>query len=183
MTSIDPNDEIVHDFLVEVGEVMDGLSAHLVRLESCPGDVDRQDAIFRGFHTIKGGASFLGLGPLVAVSREAEDAFAALRRGERDIDAVLMDVVLRVFAVLYALFEDLRGTDGLGPAPAVLLEALRERCVTVIGDLVLTRARYTTRAVRSGGGPGVTAASRPDGLAGARARPPPVPCVSGPAAD
>ena len=104
--AIDLNDEIVQDFLVEAGEILDLLGNQLVDLESRPGDKDLLNAVFRSFHTIKGGAGFLSLDNLVEVSHKAEDVFDLLRRGERQLDAALMDVILRVKHV-FGLVTDL----------------------------------------------------------------------------
>ena len=57
--TIDLNDEILQDFLVEAGEILEHLNEQLVDLEQSPDDSDLLNSIFRGFHTIKGGGSFL----------------------------------------------------------------------------------------------------------------------------
>ena len=57
------DNEILQDFLVEAGEILEKLGEQLVDLESRPDDKDLLNAVFRGFHTIKGGASFLSLVP------------------------------------------------------------------------------------------------------------------------
>ena len=80
--AIDLDDEILQDFLVEAGEILDLLSEQLVQLEQAPDDYDLLNAIFRGFHTVKGGAGFLGIEALVEVCHKAEDVFNMLRQGE-----------------------------------------------------------------------------------------------------
>jgi len=62
--SFDADEEILQDFLVEAGELLESLSEQLVDLENRPDDSDLLNAIFRGFHTVKGGAGFLQLEPL-----------------------------------------------------------------------------------------------------------------------
>lgn len=59
--AIDLDDEILQDFLVEAGEILELLSEQLVGLEQSPEDSDLLNAVFRGFHTVKGGAGFLAL--------------------------------------------------------------------------------------------------------------------------
>jgi two-component system chemotaxis sensor kinase CheA len=122
--AVDVNDEIVQDFLVEAGEILEQLGGQLVDLERQPEDRNLLNGIFRGFHTIKGGAGFLALRNLVEVSHKAEDVFDLLRQGERRVDAVLMDVMLRVLDVVNEMFEEIRGGMEPAPAPEDLIAAL-----------------------------------------------------------
>jgi len=122
--SFDPNDDILQDFLVEAGELLEQLGEQLVGLEQHPRDSALLNAVFRGFHTIKGGASFLNLIHLVEVCHRAEDVFNVLRNGERLIDAGLMDAVLRVLDVVNAMFAGIHAGQEPGPADPALLEQL-----------------------------------------------------------
>ena len=114
--AIDTDDEILQDFLVEAGEILEDLGNQLVDLEQNSDDPDLLNAVFRGFHTIKGGASFLSLEPLVGLCHLAEDVFNLLRNGERQVDARLMDVILPVLDSLNEMFDYLR--DGQMPPDA-----------------------------------------------------------------
>ena len=118
------DDEILSDFLVEASEILEQLGEQLVDLEQRPQDMDLLNAVFRGFHTIKGGAGFLNLEPLVAVCHRAEDVFNLLRNGERQVDAQLMDVILPVVDVLNVMFGNLRAGDEPEPADPTLLANL-----------------------------------------------------------
>lgn len=106
--AIDPNDEILQDFLIEAGELLEGLNEQLIDLEQNPDDRDLLNAVFRSFHTIKGGAGFLSLDALVTVCHHAEDVFNLLRNGERRADSHLVDTMLRVLDSLNVMFGDLR---------------------------------------------------------------------------
>ncbi len=121
----DADDEILQDFLIEATEILEQLNDQLLELEKNPDDQELLNAVFRGFHTIKGGASFLSLDNLVEVCHVSEDIFNQLRNGEKQVDANLMDVILRVLDTLNDMFETLRGGEEPGPAEAELLEALR----------------------------------------------------------
>ncbi|MBT3092672.1 MAG: chemotaxis protein CheA [Candidatus Thiodiazotropha sp. (ex Lucina pensylvanica)] len=114
--SIDVNDEILQDFLVEAGEILELLSEQLVDLEQQPDDFDLLNAVFRGFHTIKGGAGFLSIDPLVEVCHRAEDVFNILRQGQRSVGPDLMDSVLEVLDIVNAMFEQVR--EGVMPEHA-----------------------------------------------------------------
>jgi len=119
------DDEIVQDFLIEGGETLEQLDAQLVSLESAPDDKQLLNAVFRAFHTIKGGAGFLALDNLVAVSHKSEDIFDMLRKGVLRIEPTLMDTFLQVLDVLRLMFDQLRGGEAPAPAPAELLERLK----------------------------------------------------------
>ncbi len=114
--AIDMNDEILQDFLVEAGEILELLNEQLIDLEQQPDDYDLLNAVFRGFHTIKGGAGFLSIEPLVEVCHRAEDVFNVLRQGQRQVDAQLMDTVLQVLDVVNEMFAMI--TSGEEPEPA-----------------------------------------------------------------
>ncbi|MCK5345550.1 MAG: Hpt domain-containing protein, partial [Candidatus Heimdallarchaeota archaeon] len=93
--SFEADEELLEDFLIEAGEILESLSEQLVDLENNPEDQDLLNSIFRGFHTIKGGAGFLNLTTLVEVSHVTENVFDILRNHERKITADLMDVILQ----------------------------------------------------------------------------------------
>lgn len=122
--SFGADEEILQDFLVEAGEILDQLSEQLVELESRPNDMDLLNAIFRGFHTVKGGAGFLQLNELVECCHIAENVFDVLRKGVRQVDAELMDVVLEALDTVNAMFAQVRERVEPDAAPAELLAAL-----------------------------------------------------------
>jgi len=118
------DEEILQDFLVEASEILDELGEQLITLESHPEDLDLLNAIFRGFHTIKGGAGFLNLTPLVSISHKSEDVFDLLRSGKRTVDSGLMDVILKSLDVLNAQFDSLRAGEAPEAAPPELIAQL-----------------------------------------------------------
>lgn len=118
------DNEILQDFLVEAGEILEKLGEQLVDLESRPDDKELLNAVFRGFHTIKGGASFLALTPLVEVCHRAEDVFNILRQGQRQVDAQLMDVMLEVLDALNRMFTSLLAGEDPEQADPAILEQL-----------------------------------------------------------
>ncbi|WP_288649958.1 Hpt domain-containing protein, partial [Pseudomonas sp. UBA5568] len=122
--SFGADEEILQDFLVEAGEILEQLSEQLVELESRPDDADLLNAIFRGFHTVKGGAGFLQLNELVECCHIAENVFDVLRKGERRVDAELMDVVLEALDAVNGMFAQVRERSEVTPATPELLAAL-----------------------------------------------------------
>jgi two-component system, chemotaxis family, sensor kinase CheA len=122
--SFGADEEILQDFLVEAGEILEQLSEQLVELESRPDDMNLLNAIFRGFHTVKGGAGFLQLNELVECCHIAENVFDILRKGERRVDAELMDVVLEALDAVNGMFGQVRERSEPTPASVELLAAL-----------------------------------------------------------
>ena len=122
--SFGADEEILQDFLVEAGEILELLSEQLVELESRPDDMNLLNAIFRGFHTVKGGAGFLQLNELVECCHIAENVFDILRKGERRVDSELMDVVLEALDAVNSMFSQVRERVEPTPATPELLAAL-----------------------------------------------------------
>ncbi|MFN3919290.1 MAG: chemotaxis protein CheA [Methylohalobius sp.] len=122
--AIDFNDEILQDFLIEAGEILEELGEQLVELEQAPRNTDLLNAIFRGFHTVKGGAGFLNITPLVELCHRAEDVFNVLRQGEREVEPALMDAVLKALDAANTMLASLRAGEEPEPASSALLRAL-----------------------------------------------------------
>ena len=148
--SLDTDDEILQDFLVEAGEILERLSEELVELEQSPDDVDLLNAVFRGFHTIKGGASFLSLEGLVQVCHRAEDVFNVLRNGERAVDTDLMDTVLQVLDIVNVMFAEVQGGEMPTPAPSELLTKLEGLATPGGAETVADVQPATDAQVQSG---------------------------------
>lgn len=122
--AFDVDEDILQDFLVEAGEILELLQEQLVELENNPQDRNLLNAIFRGFHTVKGGAGFLSLGAMVDACHGAENVFDTLRNGKRQVSAELMDVILQALDAVNAMFTELQSRQPLTPASDELIEAL-----------------------------------------------------------
>ncbi len=120
----DLDEDILQDFLVEAGEILEQLQEQLVDLENHPEDTDLLNAIFRGYHTVKGGAGFLSLTELVDVCHGAENVFDAMRNGQRTLTSELMDTILQATDVVVSMFESVKARDPLEPASQELLDNL-----------------------------------------------------------
>jgi two-component system chemotaxis sensor kinase CheA len=127
--SFGDDEDILQDFLVEAGEILERLSQQLVDLEQRPDDNNLLNAIFRGFHTVKGGAGFLQLAPMVDCCHVTENLFDILRNGKRTVTPELMDVVLQALDAVNQQFELVSQREELPPVDPALISAL-ERLVS-----------------------------------------------------
>ncbi|QDE31915.1 chemotaxis protein CheA [Shewanella polaris] len=123
--SFDVDEEILQDFLIEAGEILELLQEQLVALENNPDDSDLLNAIFRGFHTVKGGAGFLSLKPMVDVCHEAENTFDLLRTGKRGVNAELMDIILQAVDAINTMFAQTQQGQEQDSADSELLAKLK----------------------------------------------------------
>ncbi|MBP6800120.1 MAG: chemotaxis protein CheA [Zoogloea sp.] len=126
-------EDLLQDFLVEAGDLLSGVDNKLVDLERTPGDKGLLNDIFRGFHTIKGGAGFLNATELVSLCHLTENLFDKLRNGELEITPEVMDVILFSTAAVRDMFDSLE--QGVQPAPAdpSLMDKLREALAGELG--------------------------------------------------
>ncbi|MBL4765517.1 MAG: chemotaxis protein CheA [Colwellia sp.] len=127
--SFEADEEILQDFLVEAGEILELLSEQLVELENDVDNADLLNAIFRGFHTVKGGAGFLALNELVDVCHGAENIFDLLRNGQRTVNSELMDTILSALDTVNDMFALVKNGEPLVTADANLLAELRRLSV------------------------------------------------------
>lgn len=125
MSDFQDMQELLRDFLTEAGELLAGVDNKLVELERAPGDAKLLNDIFRGFHTIKGGAGFLNVSALVELCHLTENLFDHLRNGKLALAPELMDVILSATAAVRGMFDVLEGERQPAAADAGLLARLQ----------------------------------------------------------
>lgn len=119
-------EDLLQDFLVEAGDLLSGVDNKLVDLERAPNDKGLLNDIFRGFHTIKGGAGFLNAAELVTLCHLTENLFDKLRNGELAITPEVMDVILSSTGSVRDMFGYLeQGVQPIAADPH-LIENLRQ---------------------------------------------------------
>jgi len=130
------DDDIRADFLAEAGDLLERLGPQLVELEQTPGDPQLLNAIFRAFHTVKGGAGFLNETALVEVCHGTEEIFGVLRAGKRQMDAALMDTVLAAYDEVGRMMACIKAGGAPEPAPASLLQSLKGQLKAPVAAVV-----------------------------------------------
>ncbi|MBC7779919.1 MAG: Hpt domain-containing protein, partial [Proteobacteria bacterium] len=124
MSDFSGDQDLLNDFLIEAGELLADVDNKLVALEKRRDDRALLNHIFRGFHTIKGGAGFLGVQPLVELCHLTENLFDMLRNGTLALDAALMDVILAATGSVRDMFDVLGSSGQPAPADRELLDRL-----------------------------------------------------------
>lgn len=88
-------DDMLKDFVVEALELATNVEEHLLSLERNPGDLNTLNAVFRSFHTIKGGAGFMNLPAMVSACHLTENLFDALRTGKAPVTPIAIEAALQ----------------------------------------------------------------------------------------
>ena len=118
-------EDLLQDFLQEAHDLLSDVDNKLVDLERMPEDKGLLNDIFRGFHTVKGGAGFLNATELVTLCHLTENLFDRLRNGEMHLTPELMDVIMAATKGVRDMFGELGQGVQPRPAPDDVLSALR----------------------------------------------------------
>ncbi|HLH37558.1 MAG TPA: chemotaxis protein CheA [Bryobacteraceae bacterium] len=113
--------ELINDFIIEAGEHLSNVELQLLALDQDGANAEALHAIFRGFHTIKGLAGFLGLDPIQEVAHEIETVLDLARNGSLQITPPHIDVILA-------------GKDYLDRSLAALKEMLETGAAPALGE-------------------------------------------------
>ena len=153
-------EELLQDFLMEAGDMLSDVDSKLMELEKRPDDSGLLNEIFRGFHTIKGGAGFLNATELVTVCHLTENLFDKLRNRELTLNADLMDVIFAATAEVRKMFSALQQSLQPVAAPSEVLNALKD---ALSGKAVAAISKKTAAPAPAAGAP----SSAPAGAIGA----------------
>ncbi len=115
------DEDIASDFILEAQEILDRLGEQLVSLEQAPQDSDQLNAVFRGFHTLKGGAGFLGINAMVELCHAAEETLGMARSGKAVLQAHHFDAAQQSLDWLQAMLDAVSGGTEPQHAPPALI--------------------------------------------------------------
>ena len=85
---------MLKEFVVEALDLATNVEEHLLSLERNPDDMQTLNAVFRSFHTIKGGAGFMNLTAMVEACHLTENLFDALRTGKAPVTLIAIEAAL-----------------------------------------------------------------------------------------
>jgi two-component system chemotaxis sensor kinase CheA len=151
--------DLLQDFLTEAGELLDDVDQKLVELEHHAGDKNLLNTIFRGFHTIKGGAGFLDAAAMVELCHRTENLFDQLRSDKLVLTPEMLDVILAATGEVKRMMGEMAGQVAPRPAPADLLEAL-DQCLA--GELRTKAVAEEPKPAAPAPGPAPGAKGEPD---------------------
>ncbi|ASE51900.1 chemotaxis protein CheA [Stenotrophomonas maltophilia] len=115
------SDDITADFIIEAQEILDRLGEQLVSLEQAPQDTEQLNAVFRGYHTLKGGAGFLGVTAMVELCHAAEEALGIARAGQAVLQAHHFDAAQQSLDYLQSMLDAVSSGTEPGYAPPDLI--------------------------------------------------------------
>jgi two-component system, chemotaxis family, sensor kinase CheA len=122
-------DDMLKEFVVEALDLASNVEEHLLSLERQPNDPDILNAVFRSFHTIKGGAGFMNLGAMVSACHLTENLFDALRTGKAPVTPLAIEAALQASGFVADQLQQLAGgaaPEALAAMPKVLEDILTE---------------------------------------------------------
>ena len=125
MSDFSGMEDLLQDFLQEASDLLSDVDNKLVDLQRTPDDRGLLNDIFRGFHTIKGGAGFLNATELVTLCHWTENLFDKLRNGEMKLTTDLMDTIMAATQCVRNMFGELAQATQPRPASAEVVGALR----------------------------------------------------------
>ena len=121
-------EDMLKDFVVEALELATNVEEHLLSLERNPGDLNTLNAVFRSFHTIKGGAGFMNLPAMVSACHLTENLFDALRTGAAPVTPIAIEAALQASGFVADQLTEL--ANGASPSSLSAMPASLEDILT-----------------------------------------------------
>jgi two-component system chemotaxis sensor kinase CheA len=166
-------DDMLKDFVVEAMDLAVNVEEHLLRLERDPDNKETLNAVFRSFHTIKGGAGFMGLPAMVAACHLTENLFDALRTGAAPVTPIAIEAALQASGFVADQLAELNNgaePHSLAPMPhdleVILTDAIEGKSSAAPAPAAAAPAPAPAPAAAPAAAPVAVAASAPspDGL-------------------
>lgn len=128
-------DDMLKEFVVEALDLAVNVEEHLLSLERNPGDMNTLNAVFRSFHTIKGGAGFMNLSAMVSACHLTENLFDALRTGQSPVTPIAIEAALEASGFVADQLTAL--SNGVDPSQLSLMPAALEQ---LLNDAIAGKA-------------------------------------------
>jgi two-component system chemotaxis sensor kinase CheA len=132
-------DDMLKEFVVEALDLAVNVEEHLLSLERNPEDMNTLNAVFRSFHTIKGGAGFMNLSAMVSACHLTENLFDALRTGQSPVTPIAIEAALEASGFVADQLTAL--SNGVDPSQLSLMPASLEQ---LLNDAIAGKASSDT---------------------------------------
>jgi len=123
----------LNDFLCESREHISNSEQALLELEKNLGDKELINTVFRAFHTIKGVAGFMNLGPIVSLAHSAEYLLDSARNDKIALNSQYLSIILRTCDLMGQMIRVFEG--GTAPTNGQLKSLIEQLERAVRGDL------------------------------------------------
>ncbi|WP_124951548.1 chemotaxis protein CheA [Sulfuriferula thiophila] len=121
-------DDMLKDFVVEALDLATNVESLLLVLERNPEDMDTLNGVFRSFHTIKGGAGFMGLPAMVSACHLTENLFDALRTSQIPVTPLAIEAALQASGFVEDQLSQL--ANGAAPDSLAAMPTSLEKILT-----------------------------------------------------
>ncbi|KQQ33305.1 chemotaxis protein CheA [Duganella sp. Leaf126] len=145
-------DDMLKDFVVEAMDLAVNVEEHLLALERDPDNKETLNAVFRSFHTIKGGAGFMGLPAMVTACHLTENLFDALRTGAAPVTPLAIEAALQASGFVADQLAELNN----GAQPDTL-PALPQDLESLLNDAIAGKTDSTPAAAAPAAAPAAPA--------------------------
>jgi chemotaxis protein histidine kinase CheA/ActR/RegA family two-component response regulator len=107
----DAQQRILEYFIEEASDHLNSMEQGLMELQYSDDPADVLRELFRGAHSVKGGAAMLGLQAILSISHQLEDSFKILQDRQLHIDQELESYLLQGLDILKVMFYALPTID------------------------------------------------------------------------
>ncbi|KPA15990.1 chemotaxis protein CheA [Candidatus Magnetomorum sp. HK-1] len=117
------------EFYLEVTEILEKANADMLKAEQNPEDTSIHNAVFRGIHTVKGGAGMFEMPDVASFTHELEGILNIIRDGAISLNSALVDVILEGIDHINLMIKDYASDR-----PAQINDALVEKFKAIVND-------------------------------------------------
>jgi len=135
--------DIDADFIIEAQDTLDRIGEQLLTLEQDSCDQEQLNAVFRSFHTLKGGAGFLGIQPMVELCHAAEETLGAARAGKTRLQPRHFDAAQQSLDWLQSMLDAVAaGTEPACAPPELIAQFALDGTAAPASDAPISDAEF-----------------------------------------
>ncbi len=155
------NEDLLREFIEESREHLQEIELGILVMEENPEDEESLNAIFRAFHTLKGGSGFLNLGPINRLAHELESLLELARQHKLRLEPHSINLILGGADALKALVEAIQRQVSGADAPHPIRADIQPWIEKIQQAIAACQAGKTAEPSRSSPTPGFTPAVVP----------------------